>query len=179
MVKLALIVVDMQARFEEISRKIINNVVSVIKACHKEGVPVFFTQQHDPVGTKSVLCRWWGNPLLKQSDDWKLIKEIERVSDQKIDKFIQDKTAYDSFHRTSLKKDLLDLGVDTVVVCGVMTNLCCETTARTAFVNNFNVTFLSDGNATSTQEFHDATIKNLRSGFATIKTCQEFTATLV
>ena len=180
MLKLALIVVDMQVCFEEVSRKmnIIDNVVSVIKACHEEGVPVFFTQHHDPDGMESFLRRWRGKAIFKETDDWKLTNEIEQVSDQSTDKFIHDKTTYDSFHGTSLKKDLLDLGVDTVVVCGVMTNLCCETTARTAFVNNFNVTFLSDGNATSTQEFHDATIKNLEFGFATIKTCQEFIRTL-
>ena len=180
MVKLALIVVDMQGRFEEMSRKmnIIDNVVSVIEACHKEGVPVFFTQHHDPNGMESILGRWWKDPIFKGTDDWRMINEIEDISDKGTDTFIQDKTTYDSFHGTSLKKDLLDLGVDTVVVCGAMTNLCCETTARTAFVNNFNVTFLSDGNATSTQEFHDATIKNLEFGFATIKTCQEFLSTL-
>ncbi len=59
-------------------------------------------------------------------------------------------------------------------MCGVVSNLCCETTARSAFVNNFNVIFLSDGNAARAKEFHDATIKNLEAGFATIMTCQEF-----
>ena len=67
--------------------------------------------------------------------------------------------------------------MDTVVVCGAMTNLCCETTARSAFVNNFDVVFLRDGNATTTQEFQDATLTNLEFGFAMIKTCQEFIAT--
>ena len=179
MSKLALIVVDMQIRFEGMSRKmnIIENVVSVIQACHKQGIPVFFTQHNDP-DPESILRKWWGRPIIKDTDEWKLIKDIEAVADRNKDGFIIDKTAYDAFHSTSLKKYLLDLGVDTVVVCGAMTNLCCETTARTAFVNNFNVIFLRDGNATSTQEFHDASIKNLEFGFATVKTCEEFMATL-
>ena len=179
MSKLALIVVDMQVRFEGMSREmnIIEKVVSVIQACHKQGIPVFFTQHNDP-DLNSILRKWWGRPIIKETDEWKLIKDIEAVADRSRDGFINDKTAYDAFHGTSLKKDLLDLGVDTVVVCGAMTNLCCETTARTAFVNNFNVIFLRDGNATSTQEFHDASIKNLEFGFATIKTCEEFLATL-
>lgn len=180
MAKLALIVVDMQIRFEVTSRKmnIIDNVVSLIKACHKNRIPVFFTQHHDPDGMESSLGKWWRNPIIKQSDDWKLIKQIEQACDRQTDRFIQEKSTYDAFHGTSLKKDLLDLGVETVVVCGAMTNLCCETTARTAFVNDFNVIFLSDGNATSTKEFHDATIRNLEFGFATIKTCQELIETL-
>ena len=179
MPKLALIVVDMQLRFEEMSREmnIIEKVVSVIQACHKQGVPVLFTQHNDP-DPESILRKWWGRPIIRDTDEWKLIKDIEAVADRNKDEFITDKTAYDAFHGTNLKKCLLDCGADTVVVCGAMTNLCCETTARTAFVNSFNVIFLKDGNATSTQEFHDASIKNLEFGFATIKTCEEFVATL-
>ena len=45
------------------------------------------------------------------------------------------------------------LGVDTVVVSGVMTNICYETTAWSAFINNFNVIFPADGNATTMQEY--------------------------
>ena len=178
MPKLALIVVDMQLRFEGVSRRmnIIEKIVSVIQACHKQGVPVFFTQHNDP-DPESILLKWW-DPIVKDTDEWKLIKDIEDVADRNSDTFIIDKTTYDAFHGTSLKKCLLDRGVDTVVVCGAMTNLCCETTAQSAFANNFHVIFLRDGNATSTQEFHDASIKNLEVGFATIKTCEEFTATL-
>ena len=85
---------------------------------------------------------------------------------------------YDAFYNTPLKEKLQQLGVDTVVICGAMTNLCCETTARVAFVNDFNVIFLRDGNATTGQDFHDASIKNLEYGFATIKNCREFTDSL-
>ena len=174
MSKLALIVVDMQLRFEGVSRKtnIIENVVSVIQACHKQGIPVFCTQHNDP-DPESILCKWW-DPIIKDTDEWKLIKDIEAVADRNSDTFIVNKTTYDAFHGTSLKTYLLDRGVDTVVVCGAMTNLCCETTAQSAFTNNFHVIFLRDGNATSTQEFHDALIKNLEFGFATIKTCEKF-----
>ena len=179
MPKLALIVIDMQARYEEMSRKMntIDKVVSVIQACHDAQVPVFFTQHHSPEEPQeSVLCKWWKRPMVRGTDEWKLIKEIEQVSDRNTDTFIHD-TSYDAFYNTDLKTNLLELGVDTVVVCGAMTNLCCETTARSAFVNNFDVVFLRDGNATTTQEFQDATLTNLEFGFAMIKTCQEFIAT--
>ena len=42
---------------------------------------------------------------------------------------IIEKTTYDAFHDTNLNERLSVLGVDTVVVSGVMTNICCETTA--------------------------------------------------
>jgi isochorismate hydrolase len=54
-----------------------------------------------------------------------------------------------------------------------MTNLCCETTARDAFVNDFRVFFLSDGTATVGQEMHEASLRNLEYGFATLLMCEE------
>ncbi len=47
-----------------------------------------------------------------------------------------------------------------------MTHLCCETTARSAFVRGFEVFFTIDGTATYNKEFHFATLHNLAHGFA-------------
>jgi isochorismate hydrolase len=49
-----------------------------------------------------------------------------------------------------------------------MTHLCCETTARSAFVQGYNVFFPIDGTATYNEEFHFATLTNLAHGFANI-----------
>lgn len=178
--KPALIVVDMQVRFEQLARKagITGNIVEVIGFCHKSNVPVFITQHHDPDST-SVLYNWWTrSPLPKDCDEWELIPDIYEAADKESDVFITSKMAYDAFYGTELKQSLLDHCVDTVVVCGVVSNLCCETTARSAFVNNFNVVFLRDGNGARSIEFHEATLKNLEVGFATIKTCREFVTSL-
>ena len=176
--KLALIVVDLQKRFEEMSRKmnIVEKVARVMTECRRNNVPIFLTQHHDP-DPDSVLRKWWSDPIHKGSDCWQLVSEIKAASDETKDSFVS-KSAYDAFEGTDLKEQLLKLGVDTVVVCGAMTNLCCESTARSAFNKNFNLIFLRDGNATSTVEYHDATLKNLEFGFATMKTCDEFIASL-
>ena len=55
-----------------------------------------------------------------------------------------------------------------MVVSGVMTHLCCETTARSAFVRGFEVFFLIDGTATYNKEHHLATLLNLSHGFANL-----------
>jgi isochorismate hydrolase len=60
-----------------------------------------------------------------------------------------------------------------LIIGGVMTNLCCETTARDAFVHDYEVFFLKDGTATQNEEFQQATLLNLSFGFAQIVTCQE------
>lgn len=60
----------------------------------------------------------------------------------------------------------MNMGVKEVIVTGVMTNLCCETTAREAFVKGFRVFFSTDATATSSLELHDASLKNMAYGFA-------------
>lgn len=59
---------------------------------------------------------------------------------------------------------------------GPCAQLCCETTARSAFTTNFHVLFLSDGTATDSREMHNASLLNLGYGFATILNCAEAAA---
>jgi isochorismate hydrolase len=58
-----------------------------------------------------------------------------------------------------------------------MTNLCCETTARDAFMRDYRVFFLIDGTATGKNELYLATLKNLGFGFAYLITCDELIQT--
>jgi len=69
--------------------------------------------------------------------------------------------SYDAFHDTNLCELLSCAGVSTVLIGGVLTNLCCETTARSAFVRDFNVLFLTDGTAARHSYMHDATLINI------------------
>jgi len=49
-------------------------------------------------------------------------------------------------------------GFDTVLITGTVTNVCCESSARDANMTNFRTIMVSDGNAASTQEEHDASL---------------------
>ena len=49
-------------------------------------------------------------------------------------------------------------GFDTVLIAGTVTNVCCESSARDANMTNFRTVMVSDGNAASTQEEHDAAL---------------------
>lgn len=53
---------------------------------------------------------------------------------------------------------LRERGIDTLLVTGTVTNMCCETTAREAAMLSFKTVMVSDGNAGRTQEEHDATL---------------------
>lgn len=60
-----------------------------------------------------------------------------------------EKPRYGAFHGTDLELILRGRGIDTVIVAGIATNICCDTTAREATVRDFRLFFLSDGTATS------------------------------
>ena len=78
------------------------------------------------------------------------------------------KSQYDAFYKSSLQEILEQEGVDQVVIGGVMTHLCCETTARSAFVRGYEVFFLVDGTATYNSQYHQATLRNLAHGVAVL-----------
>merc|ERR1712137_1054826 len=73
------------------------------------------------------------------------------------------KEAYDAFHATELHSRLQERGVNTVVIAGWDTNVCCESTARSAFAYNYRVVFLSDGTGTDMgEDLREATLKNMQ-----------------
>jgi ureidoacrylate peracid hydrolase len=65
----------------------------------------------------------------------------------KPDDLILDKTRFSAFHGTKLESMLRARGIDTVIISGVSTDVCCDTTAREATQRDFKVLFLSDGTA--------------------------------
>jgi nicotinamidase-related amidase len=88
------------------------------------------------------------------------------------------KHSYSAFHGTELETVLRNLGVDTVIICGTMTNFFCGSTAREAFWRGFRVAFGSDINSSDDPECQRAEIKTLRRGFARIMTASEIISEL-
>jgi isochorismate hydrolase len=64
-----------------------------------------------------------------------------------------------AFHKTDLDQTLRTWGVHTVVVCGIVTNVCVLLTAMDAFQNDFRSVVVSDASACYKKEIHDATLK--------------------
>ena len=58
-------------------------------------------------------------------------------------------------------------GIDTVVITGAATNVCCESTARDAMLLDYKVVMLSDTNATLTEEEHAGALNTFMIFFAT------------
>jgi len=166
----ALLVVDMQGYFLEpeshaylpSAEKIVPGLASLSMVFREAGLPVFFTRHLNTDENAGALGLWWNDLIRTESP----LSEITPALDTSLGTVIE-KSQYDAFHGTGLEELLRGRGVTRVVVTGVATHLCCETTARSAFVRAFEVTFPVDGTATYDEEHHLATLLNLTHGFAT------------
>jgi nicotinamidase-related amidase len=89
------------------------------------------------------------------------------------------KPSYGAFYDTPLETILRNLGRDTVVITGTLTNLCCGTTARQAYERGFGVVVGSDVTATNDPAVHEHELMTLRYGFARVLTADEILEALV
>jgi ureidoacrylate peracid hydrolase len=97
---------------------------------------------------------------------WQLVDAFEPQADELVIR----KPRYDAFLRTSLEDELRIRGIETVVVGGVITNCCVDTTARSAFMRGLDVLVLEDcvGTFAEERDLHDAALRNLSLLFAVI-----------
>lgn len=164
----ALLVIDMQGYFLDpnshaflpSAKAIIPNVKNLINVfCGKR--PIIFTQHINTQQNAKMLRKWWDDIITTDNDYYKLSSELYFSGAP-----VVVKTQYDAFYRTKLNELLHKHQVKQIIITGVMANLCCETTARSAFIHGFEVFFVIDGTATVSRAMHKATLLNLSYGFA-------------
>ena len=86
------------------------------------------------------------------------------------------KHRYGAFEGTDLDLVLRSRGIRTVIMTGVATNVCVETTARQAFLRDYYVVFTNDCTATFSQAQHDAALFNIDQFFGQVVTGDEVMA---
>jgi ureidoacrylate peracid hydrolase len=86
-----------------------------------------------------------------------------------------EKPRFGAFHGTDLDLILRNRGIDTVIITGICTNICCETTAREANMRDYKVFFISDATATfntpevSADQIQPVVLATLKAAFAQIE----------
>jgi ureidoacrylate peracid hydrolase len=157
--KTALLLIDLSNEFlapgspMEIpeGREMIPHLNRLAAACRAKGIPVIYTTHvHRPDG--SDLGRM--ADIFRNVREGRLLREgtegVEIYPDirpQPGDILVR-KRRYNAFENSDLELILRSKGIDTLIIGGVATNVCCESTARQAFFMDFKVIFLSDGTAT-------------------------------
>src|SRR5690606_17518339 len=64
--------------------------------------------------------------------------------------------ANDSFYKTSLKEELVSLGIKDIIITGCATDFCVDATVKAALTNDFNITVIADGHTTADRPKLDA-----------------------
>jgi biuret amidohydrolase len=182
--KSALIVIDMQNDFlnkkspayTENAQYIIPNIQKLIKTARKEKIPVIYTTHchEDPKIDGGMTAQWWSDIQNKQTlvagtKGAEIIKELKPLSKEKIIY----KHRYSAFYNTDLEIYLRGLGVTDLIITGIMTGICCESTARDAFQRDFRVFMIGDATAAGDDELHLNSLKILAYAFAYILTANE------
>lgn len=91
------------------------------------------------------------------------------------------KSRYSAFVEgaSDLEPRLRAAGIDTLVIAGTLTQVCCESTARDAMMRNFGVVMVSDANAAPSDADHNASLSALYQNFTDVMTADEVLARLV
>lgn len=169
--KAALLILDMQRFFnDEDSHAFIPSAEAIIKPIQslseifiENNLPVITTRHFNTKENAKQMDYWWRDILTEDSKFSKIIPEFDLPGVKVVNKL-----QYDAFYGTNLNELLHKNNIEQVIITGVMTHLCCETTARSAFVSGYNIFFPIDGTATYNENIHQASLTTLAHGFANI-----------
>ena len=167
----ALLILDMQEYFLNpkshayipSSKTIIEPILKVKQIFRNKSNAIYYTQYGlEPNNNEeSIVRRWWKGSLKKTDSFFKIPPKMKAENE-----IILVKSTYDAFINTNLAEALDTLGYKKIVITGVTTHLCCESTARTAFELGFEVYLPIDCLATFNEDLHISSLKVSSHGFA-------------
>lgn len=193
--KTALVVVDMQIYFMHedsmagcpVGQTVVDNVNRLAEAVRQTGGLVIWIQnlapQDTPTSWKTLHERYTPDKAelrIEQMSRGAEPFELWPTLDVRDDDYRVVKRRYSAFIQGSSDIELIlrDNGIETVLVCGVATNVCCESTARDAMMLNYRTLMVSDGCATATDEEHQNSLKAFYLNFGDVQATDEVIARL-
>lgn len=171
-----LLILDMQNYFTDkeshanipAAEYILKDISHLLRECIKNDLMVILTRHLNNQKNAFNMKKWWGD-LIREENTLSQIHESLKL--ESVSTII--KHQYDAFYQTNLEEILKRKGINQVIISGVMTHLCCDSTARSAFIRGFEVFLLIDGMATYNREYHNSTLINLSHGFCDFLKCDK------
>jgi ureidoacrylate peracid hydrolase len=187
--KTAVIVVDVQNDFchadgalaktgapTAAAMEMIPNLQRLLAGARAAGAPVIFIQTIHEHATDSEAWTWRLAGAVStccRKDTWGAeFTEVAPVGDEPV----VVKHRYSAFINTRLESVLRTLKVENLIMTGVSTNVCVESTARQGYMLDYNIVFLSDCTAAYSQEEHEGALYNMRSHFGIVATADDVIA---
>ncbi|KUO77545.1 MAG: isochorismatase [Clostridia bacterium BRH_c25] len=181
--KRALLVIDVQNEYFTGQLPVtcplgsLDNIIRAIKAAHTNNIPVIAIQHSAPQEDAKT--------FRKGTEEWELHSKIEEAGYD----YLIEKNLPGSFTGTDLEAWLRERDIDTLVITGYMTQMCCDTTARQAVHLGFSVEFLSDATGTlqisnyagtvEAEELHRAILVTQAMRFSKVMTTEEWVKSLL
>ncbi len=138
-----LLIVDMQNDFVRPDGKLpvpgaeetIPAILRLLEFARHHRLRVFYTQDsHQPADPEFDI---WGEHALVETPGWQIIDELAPQSGGSDEVFRKDR--YDGFFRTELETSLEQAGIDTLIICGTVANICVLSTASSAAIRWYDV----------------------------------------
>lgn len=173
-----LLVVDMLRYFADpqgrcflpASKAIIPHLSKLVSAWRHMGNPVIFTRHcHKENEDLGMLGRFFSDHIRCDEIGSHIIETLAPESDEPVVR----KTTYDAFLHTDLESHFTNHKAKQVLVTGVLTHLCCETSARAAFCRGYEVYVAADGCASSNEALHVHSLLSMADGVAKILSTEE------
>lgn len=166
----ALIVVDMQQGFcreggslyAERCEAVIPNVRNLLERCRDARCTVVFTQDtHEETFETEHYDEFerWGRHVVRGTPEVSIVDELEPRKPG-VEEYVVEKGTYDAFFETNMNQYLRFNGIDTVLVVGVLTNVCVLHTAASAALRDYRSIIVEDCTAAITEEDEDYALQH-------------------
>jgi ureidoacrylate peracid hydrolase len=149
-------------------------IEKIIDKARSLSVPIVFVYTTHSADSSSKA--WLSRPQASTKSD--LVREgtwgaeFYRLSPQEGDIIIE-KHSYCAFMKTNLEENLIRMGIKSLIIAGVATNLCVESTARNGFMLDYNITLVKDGCAGYFSDLEAATYTNIQNNFGMVLESKE------
>lgn len=159
----ALLIVDMQQEDSFVLEHVdtvVANAATVLHAARRQRMPVIFTRHINQADGSDLPrgepCAADGGPDSYRAGTWQV--EILEALTPQADEWMVDKGRYSAFHRTDLDARLKAQGIDTLFICGVLTDVCVLTSVFDAFALGYHICLVSDACTTTTLAGHHSAL---------------------
>lgn len=118
-------------------RSVVENIKKLINVARAKNLPIIYIQHTENEG------------LYKQNTtSWQIYHQIKPLDND----FIVEKSSWDSFLNTNLKETLLNLDVNELIIAGMQTEFCLDTTIRSGYEKNYSIVVARDAHSTFDSE---------------------------